>query len=335
MDLYSQTNGGRISGKPVYIVHSYASGSPGDIIIASEKDMVSVRRNDFEKGFNFEDFFIVAPPLAERKITSYTVSSFTAATNRREFLIMDNKVYYTGFTAISQDIGTVKFGFPRGGSYGQLAPLGITFGATAFGAIVYDQTNKRFMYAGTSGNVLSFPAQAPPAGGFDVNNVGMEILFSDRGRLYYENSVMKNGADYALCISNFNNSTAASTNIGLNKYSMNACPGIAGISSFAPGEAGEFVYYSSGSDVHLFKYNDASPYEKVWTAPAGEVVTCLRLQTYAMTTLITNATAGMINPYEVIYIGTWNESTQTGTVYTYKVNSTSGAVDTSVERKYT
>jgi hypothetical protein len=139
---------------------------------------------------------------------------------------------------------------------------------------------------------------------------------------------MKDGSDYALLVSNFHTANINITNIGMYKRNMTNAPNIADITSIAPGFNTPFIYYSCKAKVHMFWWdNDAVPFREAWTAPAGEEITAVRLQTHP------NLTSPMANRWEVIYIATWNGSE--GTVYSYKVDPNTGVIDTSELRKYT
>lgn len=326
VDIYSASNGQRLSGKPVSIIHSIAPLSSGEVLLASERDLVAVDKNTFELYSPAEKLFWNAPAT---RAFSYLGGNFT----RREVVLNDNKIHYANYMTS----GTYRmnaFGMACSGDYGQLADWMSSYYSASFEAIAYDQTNQRFLCVQANDVVVDTLSSSDKTA-FDVNNVQMEMLFSDFGRLNYEYSLMRDGSTHALLVSNFATTNRLSDKIAIAKYDMTHCPGLADVTSIAAGGLGEIFYYASGPDVYLFKYNivGSDQIKSVWTAPAGESVTCIRLQKFYYPQF---SLAGiLINNYGVIYIATWNETTRTGTVYQITVDPSNGTLDEASQASYT
>jgi len=328
LDAYSSSNGERLSGKPVSFKHSvggigFAGG--GDIIVASEHDAAVVNLT-FTKLYDFEELFWTMP--GGGKNLTFWRSGGSGGSAGGEVMINNDKVHrYVGGNR-----NLNKYQDAYTGTYGKLAPWVPDY-LLSFDALVYDQTNTRFLGVATSGVKLDkFSTQVANAP-FDINNTGMQMVASDFGYSNYEYSLMKNGNTYALLVSDLYSTNIASTNIAKGNYNMSNCPDIANASSVSAGTLGTVFYYSAGNGVYLFRPGSGNPATKVWEAPAGETVTCVRIQKYYYTLLVN---AGMLlNNNKIVYVATWNESTQKGTVHQMVMDATNGAINNTADRSYT
>lgn len=328
LDVYSSANGERLSGKPVSFKHSiggigFAGG--GDIIVASENDAKVVNLT-FTKLFDFEDIFWTMP--GGGKNITFWKSGGSGGSAGGEILINNDKVHrYVGGNR-----NLNKYQDPYTGTYGKLAAWVPDY-LISYDALVYDQTNTCFLGVATMGVKLSkFPAQAANAP-FDINNTGMQMVASDYGYSNYEYSLMKSGNSYALLVSDLYTTNVSSTNIAKAYYDMSSSPNISNVTSVSAGTLGTVFYYSAGNAVYLFRPGSGNPATKVWEAPAGEVVTCVRIQKYYYTILI--STGMLLNNNKIVYVSTWNESTQKGTVHQMVMDATNGAIDAGTDRSYT
>jgi len=328
LDLYSSSNGERLSGKPVSFKHSiggigFAGG--GDIIVASEYDAAVVNLT-FTKLYDFDEIFWNKP--SGGKNITYWKSGGSGGSAGGEVIINNNKVHrYVGGNR-----NLNKYQDAYTGTYGTLAAW-IPDYLISYDALVYDQTNTRFLGVATSGVKLDkFPVQVATAP-FDINNTGMQMVASDFGYTNYEYSLMKSGNSYALLVSDLYTTNISSTNIAKAKHDMSNCPEIANVTSVSAGTLGTVFYYSAGNGVYLFRPGSGNPATKVWEAPVGEIVTCVRIQKYYYTILVN---IGMLlNNNKVVYVSTWNETTQKGTVHQMVMDATNGAIDAGTDRIYT
>jgi len=353
LDIFSFANGELLSGRPIGIIHSQSGLAPHHVLIASENDMVAVNNMTFETWFTFEELTWGNAPVKR-------LNALNAGPSMRDVAIINNRVHTCNLQMMGAMTRNVSgFGLPRlpdpdlvGLTHGKLAL--IQNFSTALEAVVYDQTYQRFLGLPMGAmHLRPFLAQ-DQENYFDVNDVGMELLMSDFGHgrgapvagahpSTYTYSIMRDGGNHWLLIANFHAVAASdphpqlnigvsvddprriNRNISRGKHNMSSAPGIANVSSMAVPQNGIFIYYSSENTLHIFRYLDGST-EVAWTAPPGEVITTIRLQTFYNNARRTNATLGMLNLFELIHIGTWNENTQTGSVHQFRVDQVSGSI---------
>ncbi|MBO5602911.1 MAG: hypothetical protein J5957_10000 [Prevotella sp.] len=319
-DLYTASNGAHLDGAPVRVQKTVVSLADDPITLVTDKDLVLVNNASFVNTYNYEDFFFDAP--GNPRIQYYGNVGMQA---RGELLINDNKVYTCSWNSLSR---TSKFGVGSYGDYGELAPWSSDIKGQNFNSVVYDQTNQRFIKQnyGTL-EMTPFAAQDADAA-FDVNNVGGKMLMGDWGmgasvNMPYEYHIFSNGNERFLTISNFANTNAASTRVGMSKFDITASPGIQQATTMAAASLGQYVLYGSGNKVYNLQYNRSTTADVYWTAPtSGEEVCCIRMQKFYFFTL---HRAMLPNPDAVVHIATWNESTKEGKVYMYQINPASGA----------
>jgi hypothetical protein len=344
MNTFSYANGRQLKGKPVSIYHS-VDNIENFMIVATDEEANWLKPATFGIHYAYKDRFWEMPAAEER--IQYVGGAGSTMQGRRTTALINNKVY-----AMGQSIRD-RFGLPHTGNHGTLADwMCDHHNTSAFQAIVYDQTNKRFLCVPSGGSsITGFATQDMETAAFDVNNVGMEMLFSDFGHpassaitsgmniTGYEYSIMKNGAEYVLLVSNFapgQNSTT-SNRIGIGKYNMSSCPEISNTTSMAAGGYGEYIYYSTAKKLYLFRFSETNPYDtEQWTAPEGEVITHVRMHKHRDPIATVTRFYGIVNAFEILNIATWNESTQTGTVYQLRITRSTGAIDTDIEgNRYT
>lgn len=320
MDLVKSSNGAALEGKPVGLVHSIAPLSSGEVLVASEKDMIAVDKASFGALYKFTDLFWNPP--AERSL-----KALVGCYARKELVINNNKLHSANF-ASSGLYRTNKLGPAISGAYGELANWAATFYGAAYDAVVYDKTNKKFMYVATSGTtVTNFPAQGTGTQ-FEPSNVGLDLKADDWGASYYQYSIMSDNTNAYLLISNFYNGTVATA--GLKKISMAGSPEATAATTVASAYAGQYLLYGANASVYLFKYNSGAAAELAWSAPAGETVTCVRLQKFYYPNFL--LTGILPNANQIVYIATWNEATKAGKVYSYLIDPSNGSISKASER---
>ncbi|BAV07295.1 PKD-like family protein [Filimonas lacunae] len=318
LDLVKGSNGIALEGKPVGMVHSIAPLSSGEVLVASEHDFIAADKNSFEATFQFTDLFWTPP--AEKSL-----QALMGSYQRKELVVNNNKIHTVNF-ASSGLFRTNKLGPAISGSYGTLANWAAPYYGASYDAVVYDKTNKKFIYVAANAITVSdFPAQANTAQ-FSPSDVGLDMKASDWGLSSYEYSIMGDNTASYLLVSNFVSTTA---NVGLKKISMTGSPEVESASTVAAAYVGQYVLYGAGANVYLFKYNSGLPAEKAWSAPAGEQVTCVRLQKFYYPVI----QASIIPlPNQVVYIATWNEAEKGGKVYSYTIDPSSGSINKASER---
>ncbi|MNK03634.1 hypothetical protein D3C87_214840 [compost metagenome] len=330
LDLYANSNGSALPGTPGSIIYS-RSGFPTlvSIYIQSSKEVANVSTSTFQristidKGMFWTKPAVIAP-------------SFISATDgSKDFMINNNKLHVIDYKIIAQ--GDRAFGDALGGTYGTLAPwLTLSPGST-FNVVGYDQTNKKFVKVVSSGSeVVSMSTAQSPTAKYDVNNVGLELLFGDLGWNNWDYFIMRDNAAnrYYMLSANFRVAESTTTTIAVGKYDMSSCPEIASVNSMTTGYLGEILYYSANNHLYQYKYTPGIT-DLLWTAPGNEKITNISLQKHYNI----NRAAGVLfdpkNLCKILYVATYDEASKIGTVYQMEVNPTSGAIIAGTEKKYT
>jgi len=321
-DLIKNTNGEPLKGKPISLLQSASPLISREVVVASEKDMQAFVFTTFEKYFSFENFFYGAPG-------SRSLKAFTANNARKEMVVNDNKVHISNFS--SGTTRTILFGASLAGNYGELEEWSPKYYAQAYDAVVYDKTNKKFMYSiANSVKLTDLPAQTSTTVEWNPSNVGLDLKAYDYGRNNCEYMIMNNGTSYYLLTANFMSATA--NTIALKKYDMSSAPGISNVSAMASSTTGSYILYGSERNVYSYSYDSSNPITLAWSAPSGENITSIRFLRFYFSTVQTVKLATVANQY--VYIATYNESTGEGKVYNVKIDQTNGSIDQSSQRVY-
>ncbi len=327
MDIYAASNGSALPGSPGSMVFSTANlTGTMKLYMQSSQEVVSLNLSTFEKMGSFESGIFWQSPAVRKPMF------VRASEGRKEFVINNNRLHVLDYTIIAP--GDRAFYDALGGSYGELAPWTTASTSSAFDAIMYDQTNRKFKKVASRGSeVIDIATPQSATAAFDVRNVGMQFLMADMGWNNWEHIVMKDDAGkYFLLTANFREGETAF--IGKGKYDMSACPEIQHINSITAGFLGEVFYYGANSSVYQFKYTPGIT-EKVWSAPAGEVVTSIALQKHYNTNRGSGVLLDPKNLCKILYIATYDEGRRVGTVYQMQVSPSNGAVIAGTEKKYT
>ena len=91
----------------------------------------------------------------------------------------------------------------------------------------------------------------------------------------------------------------------------------------AASHVGSYIYYGAKNKLYRYAYDAKGSAKSLWTAPnEGEEITCVRIMKYYHGTVYGY---GMVpNSDNLVHIATWNEETQEGHLYQYKINPASG-----------
>lgn len=338
LNLYSETNGEPLPGNPVRCLDIAVSLSSGNnyIGLCTDRTLVGVSENGIEHALSFRDFFYQSPE-AEAPVWYGQHGSGVMSGQSSEVLINAGHIYTNTYSFSATEGRTTKFGVAkRADDVGELAPWNAEIPATLYyGVVVYDQTNGCFRYAAFNSSVLEhFGVQDLAVAAFDVNNTGMKMLMADWGKgtsqgvglMPYDYIIMEKDNRRYLAVANFSSSTPEDNNIGIGLYDMSAkCPNIASATTMAASHVGSFIYYGAGDKVYSYAYDSGRIASVAWTAPdENEQVTCVRMMKYYHGTVYGY---GLVpNSDNLVHIATWNEVTQEGRLYQYKINSASGAL---------
>lgn len=340
-NLYEVTNGELLKGKPIRcfdIAVSLASGN-NYVGLCTDYTLVGVSENGIQKALEFNDFF--HDPPAEMKPVWYGEHGSGVMSGQSSEVLLNGNTIYTNTYSFSATEGrNTKFGVPKfADGIGELAPWNAEVPNTLnYGIVVYDQTNKKFRYAGyNQAQLEEFAPQDLSIAPFDVNNTGMSFVMADWGRgtsmgaglRPFDYIIMENETGRYLAVTNFSSSAPSDPNIAVGLYPMNElCPGINEATSMAASHVGSFIYYATGAKVYDFAYDSNMPATEVWTAPStDEQVTCVRIMKYYHGTIYG---FGLVPRSDnLLHIATWNEKTQQGHLYQYLINPASGILNTS------
>lgn len=328
-DLIKNTNGVALAGKPVAFLHSAAALNSREVIVASEKDIQAFGYTSFEKILTFEDLFNDVPAI--RSIKGFSATNIGS----KELIINDNKVHIANFNRVNALSRPVPFGTSLYGNYGELEawiPKNI---AQGFDAVVYDKTNKKFLYSTQNSVSLSeIPVQTSPTAEWDPSNVGLDLKAADYGFPNtpgaFEYLIMSNQSNTYLLTANF--MSPAANAFAEKKYDITTAPEITSMTAMAASSTGAYILYGANNAVYTHRYQ-INQSEKVWTAPTGEQVTSIRfLKFYHVGINGRKLTPLGANDY--VYIATYNEITKEGKVYNVKIDRTSGTIDQSTQKVY-
>ncbi len=330
VDLYKNANGTHIPGEPIHIMHSSsrsimgADGGYKEVMMTTTKEFVGVGYASFEKQLGVDNLFWLIPETTENVY-------FTGHPGRGESVIISNKPYHADYRTIGEE--GAFFGVPYEGDYGELAMWIPIMQHTNFDVIGYDQDNQCFVCAPYGSIKMGaftpdMTQVADPASfkvPFDINNVGMEMLYSDYGYNSYEYSVMRDNATDStwLLISDFATTNVSSPFIAIDKININSSPLVNEMTSMSCGAQGQIMFYGARNRVYLLKYITGRAAEVFYTFPANEKVTCVRTHKFYYSSL---EGAAMMNPHKILHIATFNETTGEGKVYMFPIDPTSGAI---------
>ena len=331
-DMFMTSNGYPLLGEPRALLHSASTLATAEVLIASAHNLVAVEKSSFQVFYPIEKLFWSFTPGGEIK----SVSANNATSGRKEVIIYNNKIHMANHS--TSGVSRINFfGAPYIGNYGDLAEWSATAFGSSFDAVVYDNTNKKFLNIPANGTtVQSFATQVSTAA-FDENNVGLDPEAFDWGRgngtpnVGYEYSVMRNSTERSLLVSNFAN--AVTTQVAIGKYPISGIPLSTPIRTLNSAFGGNYTLMGTDKTVYLHKYQQSSTVVPEWDAPANEEITCVRLQKFYYNPAVTNAL--LPRPNTVVYISTWNAATSMGKVYAYAIDPTNGAINKSTERVYT
>ncbi|MEJ2882170.1 PKD-like family lipoprotein [Pedobacter sp. GR22-6] len=268
------------------------------------------------KKFDYSFLFFSAPAVQKPTVMTWT-SQYTYSGVRSAAIgvaINDGKLHSNlvgGFPGVKK-WGDVALN-PQGNKNYSLAPYAV--GGETFPAIVYDNTDKRFYrvqgYNPTpvAGTLEAFPSGASTgvSSVFDMNNVGMTMLFQDSADVVNDyNAIMKdaNNLPYLLRYKT-KNSTSAPV-ITLAKTAMNA-PGILNYSAASGSTSTPHIYYGVGNALSRYETSSNAVVE-TYNFPAGENITAIKY-----------AKAFIDRTGSKLAVATWNGTE--GKVYYFSINT--------------
>ncbi|MDR1415403.1 MAG: redoxin domain-containing protein [Odoribacteraceae bacterium] len=298
-DVFRTINGRPLQGNPLTIRHSATDGrAVNHVYVSTDQELLSLYGRTFFLEHDANSLLI--PPMPPRLhfefIDGQGGSSVTSV-----FFINDGVLrriaygaqYYTDHSiptpvAVSATLGTDV----------HLAPFCLrptTSGSLSYNPMFYDATGQRFVYlasiAAPNASLEPLPTQLP--GLFDVNDIGKDLLYVDRGNAYYAFAVLSGGTnDYWLYEIDLpkagSSSITGATALARGKHDMSALPGIANAVAFDIGTKGHFLLYATGRDIYACDYSGSDPDPAARTYPvtatrinddfpAGEQITGMKI----------------------------------------------------------
>ncbi|RZM18726.1 MAG: hypothetical protein EOO88_39960, partial [Pedobacter sp.] len=202
------------------------------------------------KKFDYSFLFFSAPPVIKPSVMNFTSASANSASRSANLGIAINngKAHSNlvgGFPGVKKwgDIALT----PGGTQNYNLAPF--ASGGSTYPAVVYDNTSKRFFYirgyspTPVAGSLEAFPSAASSEGVFDMNNVGMTMIFQDSADVVKSiNAVMRSDDNQPYLYKYKTESTSSAPIITLSKTQMNA-PGFLSYTAAAGSTTTPHIYY--------------------------------------------------------------------------------------------
>ena len=152
LNLYSTNNGEPLPGTPVRCLDIAVSLTSGNnyIGLCTDKTLVGVSENGFERALGFSDFFYQAPDT-EVPVWYGQHGSGVMSGQNSEILINNGQIYTNTYSFSATEGRTTKFGVAKNADeeIGELAAWNAEVPQTLnYGVVVYDQTFQCFRYAG-------------------------------------------------------------------------------------------------------------------------------------------------------------------------------------------
>lgn len=217
----------------------------------------------------------------------------------------------------------VSYGFKLAPFIPDMSSASSTTSTSSYNAgVFYDMDNRRFMrvpYTFAVFILTNFTTQ--PAGVFDINNIGKDILYMERAYLNYTYAFFKDtsGNGRWLYVADFYNADAGT--VAKAAYNMTGLPDIENAKFFQCGDLGYVAYYATDNTIYTYDYYGANTAKIAYNAfSAGEVITSMKIykpKTYNGLTDVNN---------RLLYVATWNEASQTAKVYEFAIDPTSGNI---------
>ncbi|WP_256005744.1 PKD-like family lipoprotein [Pedobacter deserti] len=243
------------------------------------------------KKFDYSFLFFKAPASINPTVMTWT-SQYTYSGVRSPSLgiaINGGKLHSNlvgGFPGIKK-WGDVAQNPQKNQNY-DLAPFVV--GGTTFPAVVYDNLDKRFYHvqaynpSPVAGTLEPFPtgttSNVSNPAIFDMNNVGMTMIFQDSTEVLHEyNAIMKSedNLPYMLRYKTVNTTTAPI--ITIQKLLMNA-PDILSYSAAAASTTSPSLYYAKGNIIRRYETSSNTVLE-TYSFPANETVTAMKYARYS------------------------------------------------------
>lgn len=320
---YSGVNGVKIPGTPTFVSSARMSSSTGSInavYIGTKEELYQVAGKTFELEYLSKDLLPVKPAVSNFQ----TFLSLDRYSNN-QFLINNGQLH----NIVNQSPFEFQFSYALEPSESlnasaiDLAPFiylpTTSVYTTGFNAVLYDRLGKRFVMRPRSNYAVTeiMPFTTQQSAVFDVNNIGMDILWFERGYQDYGYAVFKDDAAARwLYIADFNKAMDAT--IALGRYDMSALPEIADARFYSTGSRGPVFLYATETTIYSYDYNGSKQAVQINDLfPAGEIITAMKVyKPYATTNNLGEADGSLL------YVATWDGNE--GRLYEFSLNVANG-----------
>lgn len=319
-NVFSTINGKRIEGEARGVKYLESSHI---VNLFTDKGGYRTGGNALEIMNPYADMFMITP--TQINYEAYDLNGYN------EFLSNGGEVYWCQQASPSI---YKKFDVSLYGLDYKAAPYFGTKGLYRnFFGVIYDQLNRRFL-AVRRGNLLTLTKDVAPEGGFNMRNVGKDMVYAEHG---FENRwfcVMQDpeATDEVktkhlyVCNLNINNDAA-----GEAVYTMDGAKEIDNAVYYAFGSRGNVMYYASKDKLFTFKYKEnETPSERLFALasdyPSYEIT---------MMEIYKNSYPdyAMLDA-KLLFVAIYDKTTQEGKLLSFDINEATGAIDVSSKKEY-
>lgn len=322
-NAYSTVNESKIPGTPAFVSSARMSNNSGSInavYIGTKEELYQVAGKTFELEYLSKDMLPIKPAVADFQ----AFLSLDRYSNN-QFLINNGQVH----NIVNQSPFEFQFSYALEPSERlnaaaiDLAPFIYlpteSAYTTGFNAVFYDRLGQRFVMRPRSNYAITeiMPFSVQHSSIFDVNNIGMDILWFERGYQDYGYAVFQGNAGARwLYIANFNK--AMDADMAYRKYDMSALPEITDARFYSTGTRGDVFLYATETTVYTYDYNGSNQAVQINEPfPAGEKITAMKIyKPYATTNNLGSA------DNTLLYVATWDGNE--GRLYEFSFNETNG-----------
>lgn len=313
--VYSFRNGSALPGKPVSIAYF----STGLSHIYTTSGGVKVQNTDFAFVQDFSQMFLLGTPPEVVKPEAFWLGTFNGG-----ILVNNGSVYWPSEGSYVGKVTVDAKGY-------KAAPFVYSQYAKQGG--FYDQLNMRFITIEQQTSQAATYANASPSARFNLNNIGKELLFIERGFGQnpppaadpYKYAFFKDLTGNGRYLYVINTQTPATPDVAA--IDITAATDIQNAKFYAVGNLGPAAFYATASRVYYFQINASgntiSAPVTGFTAPAGEEITSMELLK-GHGTFGAGAPTAMDSKF--MYIATWNQNQGKSKLYMYETNVTSGVM---------
>ena len=321
--VYSSRNTAPLSGPrkleiSTYPISDEVSATGKRLYILADNGSQEYNYLTMVKKFDYSFLFFKAPASINPTVLTWT-SQYIYSGVRSASLgiaINDGKLHSNlvgGFPGVKK-LGDIAQNPEKNQNY-NLAPFVV--GGPTYPAIVYDNMAKRFYHvqaynpSPVAGSLEPFPSGSTSNVSnpliFDMNNVGMTMIFQDSSAVLHEyNAIMKSDDNRAYMLRYKTSNTTSAPIITIEKSLMDA-PGILTYNAAAGSTVTPNLYYANGNIITRYETSSHTVRE-TYALQAGEMVTAMKFA---------KSMRGVQGPR--LLVATWNGSV--GKVYFFSTGS--------------